>query len=270
MQLLDLTEIKQHLTAAKVRNVAIEILGSIPSTNDYLKSKEPCPQTPFSFCLAEHQTAGRGRLGKTWVSPFAANIYLSCAMALKKDYSQLSGLSLVVGLAVIKALETLGLTKKIKIKWPNDILWDGKKIAGILTEMHAVASQQTQVIIGIGLNVNMPFTTHPEINQAWTSMQHILGEPQNRNKIAAVLIQYLLEDVTCFLDCDDLSPFFTEWQQYDAFFNKSITLIQGKQEISGIVKGINAQGHLLLQQFDGSLCAFSSGDVSIKKNNFAY
>lgn len=250
--LLNATAIKKHL---KIKPYSIKIFNSIPSTIDYLKtSTAKSPQ----ICLAEQQTAGIGRLGRTWHSPFGLNIYLSCLWNFNKDISKLSGLSLITSLATIKTLTHY--TKHLKIKWPNDILYHDQKLSGILIEISAESHGTSQAIISIGLNVNM---YHASISQSWTSLINILKQPQDRNQIIGLLINQLFDYLKQF-ETSGFGPFLSEWQKYDYLKNKQIKLLHGQQSITGIAAGINDQGHLLLKHSDGSIATYSSGDTSVK------
>jgi len=261
IQLLD----KEYITSnAKHNKFSIDLFESINSTNDYLKggSAEKHP----SFCLAEQQTQGRGRLGRNWHSPFGKNIYLSCHYLFQKDISSLAGLSLVVGLAIISTLKKFlpPDPDHIKIKWPNDILFDGKKIGGVLIDIQAEANCFSSATIGIGLNVNMLADKDHKISQAWTSMRKISGNSFDRNEICLSLIDTLLEYLKRFV-MSDLSEFIPEWKQVDYLFGKTVHLKVAKEKITGIAKGVDHLGQLLLEFPDSSVKAFSSGDVSIAR-----
>lgn len=277
LALLNTAHIKKYIKNSAYREqIKLDVLTTIDSTNDYLKNPPALQKAakrppfakgvtnPITFCVAEQQTAGRGRLGRNWHSPFGANIYLSCAWRFNKDISELSGLSLVVGLAVINALTEYGIDKDIKIKWPNDILWQNKKLAGILIDINAESHGNAQAIIGIGLNINMSNYENKNISQPWCSLKEILGAHQDRNKIAGLLIEKLLDYLQQFEKLG-LNSFLKEWQKYDALLGKTIHLENGHNIISGIADGISPQGHLLLKHPDGAMKSYSSGDVSIKK-----
>jgi len=250
--------LQQPLILLNARNIAppcpIKIFDSITSTNDYVKTVK---KSPF-ICLAEQQTAGRGRLGRNWYSPFGLNIYLSCLWDFNKDISELSGLSLITGLATIKTLTAY--TKDLKIKWPNDILYKDKKLAGILVEINAETHGSSQAIIGIGLNVNMPGA----INRAptWISLMDIVKKPQDRNKLTSKLINQLWNYLNKF-EKHGLKSFLSEWEKYDYLKNKKIKLMHGEKSIGGEACGINDQGHLLVKHRNGNVVAYSSGDTSI-------
>lgn len=259
---LDAALIKKYIKNREHKKQAvIEVFTTLPSTNDYLKTKK---ETPL-FCLAEQQSAGKGRLGKTWFSPFGVNIYLSCRWHLRND---IAGLSLVVGLAVIKALTQYGIEHELKIKWPNDILWREKKLAGILIETSAQSPSISQVIIGIGLNVNMPLQADTPINQAWTSLNKILRRQHDRNKITGLLINQLFYYLTRF-EQNGLKKFMRQWQKYDCLYGKNISLENQPKPIMGIAAGVNEHGNLLLRHDDNVIRAYSAGNISIKKEKFS-
>lgn len=251
-----LRDLKAHY---HIDHDAITIYDQVTSTQEVARS---APNTPsLGFHLAEHQSQGRGRFGRSWYSPWGSNIYLSFAWSVDRDISELSGLSLILSLALIKALQAAGVTE-LGVKWPNDLIWHDKKLGGILVEMDAVSYSHTRMVIGIGINVNTPEHAHNFIPRAFTSLQHILGRPQDRNSIAAHMIYYLTQDLTKFL-AQGLSAFLPEWQQYDVLYGKPITITSGKQKHTGIMHGINAQGQLLLKQADGQISKHSAGETSL-------
>lgn len=264
--LLDALEIIKNCSDVENR-FSLEVFNSLDSTSDYLK-KSPRAMREHSekklqICLTEQQTKGRGRFGRSWLSPFGKNIYFSCLWNVQKDISELAGLSLVVGMAVIKTLKNIGISEAIKIKWPNDILYLNKKLAGVLIEINAETHGHSQVIIGIGLNINM-LDDDGEIGQGWTSLQTITNNQQDRNLIVALLIQNLLVVLDQFQE-EGFKSFQKEWLQHDALLHKKISLDHGRKTVTGVVCGVNDQGNLLLRHADESLLAYSSGDASIKK-----
>jgi BirA family transcriptional regulator, biotin operon repressor / biotin---[acetyl-CoA-carboxylase] ligase len=255
--LLDANRIKRQLE----EKVTLEIFETIGSTNDYLKQAKHSPG--IKMCLAEQQTQARGRLNRDWYSPFGMNIYLSCLFTFQKDMSELSGLSLVVALAIVKTLQGYGVSSDLSLKWPNDILYAGKKLSGTLIEIQAETHGHTQAIMGMGINVNMLSDEH-HISQAWTSMRKILGLYVDRNELCARLINHLIAYLREF-DARGFSVFTEEWMHMDCLTNQTIHLQNANQKIKGKVMGINEQGHLLVKLTDGSVRAFSSGDTSIVK-----
>lgn len=257
--LLNKKIIKQNITA---KNIDLDILETVGSTNDYLKNKLSSKQ--IAICFAEQQTQGRGRMQRSWHSPFGQNIYFSFAYPFQKDVSELAGLSLVVSLAIIKTLETYGLSHPLQVKWPNDILYQGKKISGNLIEVQAESHGISHAIIGIGINVNMMPSNEVVIAQAWTSLRNILGDYIDRNQLCISLIDNLLHYIKQFEQVG-LAAYIEEWRHSDYLYNKAITLIQANHKIHGKAMGIDQLGHLLLQLEDGSVKRFSSGDTTIMK-----
>ncbi len=241
----------------------IDIFSNIKSTMDFLKIDKISDLNIIDICLAETQTEGRGRFGRNWHSPFASNIYFSCRWTLNKDVTQLAGLSLVIGLALIDTLIELEIDKDLAIKWPNDICWQEKKLAGILLEINATGHSITQIIIGIGINVNMPSPAEKIINRPWAAINQIMKADQDRNKIIGVMLSHLLKNLSRFAD-DGLTPFLPEWTKYDLLYDRNIVLENGQQKISGIAKGIDQFGQLILQQTDGKFHTYSAGETTIK------
>lgn len=159
---------------------------SIDSTNRFLKELKTSPE--LSICCAEQQTQGRGRFGRQWLSPFGENIYFSSRWQLTGCLATLSSLSLVVGLAVLASFQDHAFRHELQLKWPNDILWGEKKLAGILIEINAEPNDMAQVIIGIGLNVNTATHLQPLAGISWCSLYEITGHYFDRNPLIANLI----------------------------------------------------------------------------------
>lgn len=249
-----------------IDEIEIIIVESIDSTNNYFKTHLPLKK--MSCCFAEIQTQGKGRLNRTWHSPFGKNIYLSCHYKFQKELKKLAGLSLVMSLAVVTVLRELGLAEGVSVKWPNDVLYHGKKIAGILIDMRTESQEYNEVIIGIGLNVNMmsdeKFLSAEPILQLWTSLREALGVSFDRNYVASVLIQQLYLYIQRF-EQKNLMDFLKEWQAVDSLMNKQVTLNFSNMPVTGIASGINSEGHLLLHLQNGEIRAFSSGEAFLMK-----
>jgi BirA family biotin operon repressor/biotin-[acetyl-CoA-carboxylase] ligase len=240
----------------------LSLFESIDSTNEYLRAmRHP---KGVRFCIAEQQTKGRGRLARTWYSPFGKNIYLSCLYPFQKDISELAGLSLVVSLAIMRTLHECGIREKVNVKWPNDIICDAKKISGTLIEVQAESHGLCHAVVGIGLNVNMLLDEKHQISQSWTSMRRYSGLYQDRNKVCASLINHLLDYLQRF-DAEGFAIFIDEWVAAEGLYGEQVSLKCANETVIGEAVGINAQGHLLLKLVDGNVRAFSSGDTSIAK-----
>ncbi len=264
--LLDKNQLQSRL---RHRSVNVVVLEKIASTNDYLKALSEGNQDIIA-CLAETQTAGKARLQRQWYSPFADNVYLSLLCPFDKDISELSGLSLVVGLAVCRAINSVIEipSELLKIKWPNDIVLEGKKLAGTLIEIQAESNGFCQVIIGVGLNVNMKKAGQTDIDQNWTSLANTVNAYIDRNQLVPDIIDTVIDYLEKF-SSQGLEVFQSEWQQRDCLTNSHISLVSGKKIITGLYLGINKYGHLQVKNEAGQMLAFSSGDASILKKSVA-
>lgn len=244
----------------KYPKITLEIFESISSTSDYLKNKGPLKK--IHCCLAEYQSKGKGRLGRTWVSPFGRNIYCSFSYVFNKDMSEMGGLSLVVGILTAQALKDLNPILKPFLKWPNDIYINNQKMGGILIELTAEAHGNCTAIISIGLDINMKDVNLNEVNQPWTSLEHVLNEKLDRNVVVAHLLPSILKGIDLFHK-KGIIPFVPEWKRYDFLENQKISINTAKGTRSGIARGINAYGHLLLESPTGGFESFSYGDATL-------
>lgn len=259
--LLNQQDIAEQLQKEHIQHpVNIHVLNSVDSTNRYLK--ELALSTTLEICCAEMQTQGRGRFGRYWHSPFGENIYCSSRWNLQCDLSRLAGLSLVTSLSVLRTINEFTADPNIKIKWPNDILWRDKKLCGSLIEIIAEPHNSTQVIIGIGLNVNTDTTQHTLPDKPWCSLFELSQQRYNRNQIIARLIINLESYINQFLK-NDLNIFNDEWNQYDYLSGKHVTVTQSSGTISGIAQGISQSGELIISDTYQKIHYLSSGDASI-------
>lgn len=259
--LLNKQEIQKRLNKS---NITIDLFESLPSTNDYLK--DFCHKDEIRICISEQQTKGRGRLNRSWHSPFAQNIYFSVLYPIQHDVSLLSGLSLITSLSLAKTLNTVFPTLEAKIKWPNDVFVDGKKLAGSLIDIQAESHGITYAIIGIGINVNMMQTPPKTIPQPWTSIRKACSIYVDRNVLIAEVLNNLFLYLNRFLETG-FSDFIEEWKSNDYLWNKQVTLSNGVKNYTGISLGINPLGHLRIQGENKEEWTFSSGDASIDKKS---
>lgn len=256
LTLLDPVEIKEQAPSC---DWPILVFDSIDSTNaEALRAIERGQTAPF-LVLAERQTAGRGRRGRKWASPFAENIYYSLVLRIEGGMRQLEGLSLVVGLAVMQALREFGISGA-GLKWPNDVLVGQKKVAGILLELVGDPADVCHVVLGVGINVNMQITD--EVDQQWTSMRLESGKVFDRNhlvgKLGAMLQTYLSRH-----QLDGFSAIQAEWEQNHLWQGRAVSLIAGVNHIDGEVLGIDGQGALRLR-VGGVEKVFSGGELSLR------
>lgn len=252
------------------RLTRLDILTEVDSTNRYLLSRARHGGVAGDACLAEYQSAGRGRQGRHWVSPFAANIYLSLLWRFPCGAEGLGGLGLAVGVSVLRAIQALG-AKQLRLKWPNDLVYQDKKLAGVLIEMSSDASGGCYVVIGIGLNVRMPRMAAESVDQAWTDLEYVLKsnvqyQPQSlsRNRVAASILQHLLVDIAQF-QLQGLRPFLDDWHRFDNLLDRSVTLASAEGLVRGVARGIDAQGALRIEH-QGRIQRYLAGDVSVRVN----
>ncbi len=253
---LDKEKILSKLSNEFRSKVVLEVFDTISSTNDYLLRKEKNKNKDIKICIAEEQTKGRGRRGKSWISPKFKNIYFSLNSYFKKE--DLSGLSIAVALSVSKVLTKINVMSLIK--WPNDLLVGNKKICGILIET-AKVGELTKVVIGIGINVNMEYSEL--IDQEWTSIKLEKKQSVDRNSIITEMINQLCITLNKF-EQEEFDYFLKRFTSLDLLRDKEFTL-KDKPNETFIGKGIDNKGLLIAQNLkDQRIVKFSSGEVSLK------
>ena len=261
LELLNETLIVSELTKdCRTLINKLEIHTQIDSTNRYLMDVLRQQAQSGLVCFAEQQTKGKGRRGREWVSPFGHNIYLSVGWLFSTGAATLSGLSLAVGVAVIRALKQVGV-HDAGLKWPNDIYAQGKKLGGVLIEVSGETDGTCNAVIGLGLNVFLPQEQGAGITQAWTDLTTLLGQrTMIRNVLAIALLNELLPLIATFTE-QGITPYLEQWRAFDCLKNQEATLFIGQNKITGIVRGIDDSGLLLLEH-SGKVQAFASGEVS--------
>lgn len=255
--------IQSALAAPLKETVDIHLFASIDSTNRFLKTK---PLThSLTCCLTETQTAGRGRFKRAWYSPFGENIYCSVGITLDNDPAALSGLSLVVSLAMHAVLQAQ-TEDPIQIKWPNDLIWQGKKLAGTLIEMTAEGNGSTDVIIGMGLNINsLSSTRQTTIDRPWCTLRDITKHSFDRNQLIASLIE-TLDAYLVRLQQKGFADFHAAWHALDCLYQKQITISHPTGTVTGQGCGVNDAGYLLLKDEKQQIRVFSSGDTTLAQS----
>ena len=254
IQLLDETFIRREVAQGSVA-----VLPVIDSTNQYLLDRLAGLQSGDA-CVAEYQQAGRGRRGRKWISPFGANLYISMYWRLEQGPAAAIGLSLVIGIVMTEVLRDLG-ADQVRVKWPNDLYLNDRKLAGILVELTGKTGDAAQIVIGAGVNLAMRNAQAGDINQGWINLQEA-GVRIDRNILAARLITELRSALHCF-EQEGLTPFLSRWEVLDNFINRPVKLIIGEKEIFGISRGIDSQGALLLEQ-DGVVKPWVGGEISLR------
>lgn len=239
----------------------MEILGDTDSTNDHLKHLAAQGAPSGSVCLAEHQRAGRGRHGRQWVSPFGANVYMSLLWRFSAGPAALAGLSLAVGVALARAVQEY-VGPGLGLKWPNDLVWNEKKLGGILVEIAGEASGPSYAIIGIGLNLRMPAGANATIDQPWIDLHQICDQLPSRNALAASMLTHLLS-VLQHYDTLGLSAFMDAWRSWDVTAGKAVQLHLPNGVITGQAQGIADDGAILIQ-VDDQVRRYASGEISLR------
>lgn len=231
----------------------------IPSTNGFMLS-HTSELKSGDVCVAEYQSAGRGRRGRTWASPYGHHLYFSQFWSFPQGMAQAMGLSLVVACSLVEVLKSFGVDN-IGVKWPNDIYLNYKKLAGILIEMSGQADSECQLIIGIGVNMAMSEDQGKGIDQPWSDLSSLTDMP-NKTDLVIALHKQLKRDIQLF-EREGLAAFKTRWQQADLFHGKEIRLLMGENHVDGICRGIDEQGAVLLETADG-IQAYIGGEISLR------
>ncbi len=266
IELLNETKILSQLPADTLDVLhAIHIHPNIDSTNTWLMSQAATDMPSATACLAERQTHGRGRHGRTWVSPFGRNIYLSLLWRYDLSLTQLSGLSIACGVAVAQALDQFGVSGHA-LKWPNDVLWQHRKLAGLLLEIKGEVDGPSLVVVGVGINIGLTEDDAEGIDQAWTSLSNILHVDANsRNRLAALLIDKLCRAMLDYTRTG-LAPFLRQWKQFDHYHGERVCLRIGPRRVRGGYMGIAEDGSIRLL-VDGSPCSYNVGEVQLSRTS---
>lgn len=254
--------LNEELIKSQIETGSVAVLPVIDSTNQYLLDRIESLQSGDA-CIAEYQQAGRGRRGRQWFSPFGANLYLSMFWRLEQGPAAAVGLSLVIGIVMAEVLRDLG-AEDVRVKWPNDLYLNDRKLAGILVELTGKTGDAAQIVIGAGINLAMRNVATDVINQSWINLQEA-GINIDRNALAIRIIKELRKALYLFED-EGLIPFLPRWKLLDNFINRQVKLIIGDKEIHGISRGINEQGGLLLEQ-DGVIKPWVGGEISLRGAN---
>lgn len=256
--------IEKNLSPADItRNLETDFTGrrviaypSLTSTNDIAKREARKGAREGTVVLAEEQTAGRGRIKRAWLSPRGS---VALSVILHPTPAQLPSLIMVTSLAVVHCIEKVGL--EARIKWPNDVLVDNKKVCGILIESDVRGSAVDYAVIGIGLNVNLDPAAFPDIAATATSLSHELGKELSRREVIRCL---LVEMEKLYLALPEGDSVFGEWRDRLVTLGKEVSVISGNDRRQGVAESVASDGSLLLRQTDGQLIKVVAGDVSLR------
>jgi BirA family biotin operon repressor/biotin-[acetyl-CoA-carboxylase] ligase len=267
MELLDADAIRAEL-GSDIGIDDVDVLDEIDSTNAYLlrSARSATPWRGVRACLAERQTAGRGRRGRAWYSPYGANLYLSMLWRFDHLPQEVSVLSLGAGTAIATVLEQHGVTD-VSLKWPNDVEYDHRKLAGVLAEMAGESGGVSYLVIGVGLNLRMGEGADAAIDRPWTDLGRIISELPSRNRMAADLISALAAMVQEFMR-DGTAPLLAQWQTLDGYRDTQVVLHLPDREVTGTACGVDERGALRLQTATGEQ-RFSAGEISLRRQHAA-
>jgi BirA family biotin operon repressor/biotin-[acetyl-CoA-carboxylase] ligase len=244
----------------------LEVLLTVDSTNRYVAEHAANPPGTTQVCVAELQNAGRGRRGRSWVAPFGCGLCMSLGWQFVEAPPTFSALSLAVGVAAVRALRRLGV-EGVGLKWPNDLIWQQRKLGGILIEMRGESAGPAQVVIGIGLNMRMPGPVRLMLEEQQavlvSDVHEIMRErTPTRNAVAAMLAEEVTKMLQTFGE-RGFQPFADEWHRLDTLADAPVRVISGAETTFGRARGVDLNGTLLVD-VDGELRRFASGEVSLR------
>lgn len=246
---------------------AFSLLDTVDSTNDEAARQLASGATVPLIILARRQTRGRGRLGRVWHSEANGNLYASFAFRPHLAPGRMQTFTLWMGANICELISNF-IHVTPGLKWPNDILFNGRKAGGMLTEARIDADEIRDLVFGLGLNVNSPATAWPaDLSRRATSLAEQTAAPLDLNRFAAVLIGRVLLAYEQFVQGDHKDTFADLWQRYDVLRGQSVTLVHSGQRISGIAAGIDDEGSLLVRPHGGRLQRFHAGDVTLEKSS---
>ena len=238
---------------------AVTYFEYVDSTNTQLMAIGEQNSIAGLVYLADFQFGGKGRRGRSWMSPFGRNIAISMGFATRKPLNQLGGMSLVVGLAVASVLDSLG-ARQLALKWPNDVLLEGRKLGGILIEL-IQRPQHTEYVVGFGVNVALTEEEILAIGQPVSDLRGA-GVDVSRNDLAVACVQSVSRYMDLF-ESEGFAPFVSAFNDMHLYQGETCTLIQGNQQVVGRVEGIGLNGELILQTQQGEQ-RFHGGEVSLR------
>ena len=238
----------------------VHFAREIDSTNLWIKrlAKEGAPEG--TLALAEFQSAGRGRLGRSWEVPEGTSVMMSILLRPKFEPQYAPTLTLVMGMAVAKAVKSLGFD--VSIKWPTDVVVSHKKICGILTEMGVRDGKIDYAVIGVGINVNIKEFPEEMVDKA-TSLYLESGKEFDRSQIPGLVMEAFEKYYEKFAATCDLSGLKEEYESILANYNQPVRVL-AKEPYEGVARGITDGGELLVEKTDGTIVAVSAGEVSVR------
>lgn len=243
------------------RIARLEVHPRIDSTNSALMREGAAGAACGTVCLAEAQSAGRGRRGRGWVSPFGANLYLSLLWRFQHCPAEITGLGSLVGMALARAMRGCG-AEGVGVKWPNDLVHQGRKLGGILMEMSGEVGGRCHVVVGVGINMALSPEQGRAIDQPWTSLAQILREGYPaRNALAAAVIEAIVGAIERF-ESRGLEGLAKDWRGLDTVAGQEVRVSTARGTFEGVAAGVDGRGRLRLMR-GGAEQVYDSGDVSL-------
>ncbi len=257
--------IREKLSKNSLASISrILVLEEVDSTSSEVSRKLKEEPGSVVLCVADKQTAGRGRAGRLWHSPLSGNIYLSLSWTYTELEKGFNGLSLAIGVAIKKTLETFGYLD-LKLKWPNDVIVRGSKLGGVLVEIIGDINSSFSVIIGVGINVNMSREEGSVIDRSWVDLASISEDsPPSRNDLIVAIVDELIDLLSSFSK-RGFAFWRDSWLENDAYLGENVQVISGENKILGVSRGVDVDGALVLESSDG-LLHINVGDVSLREH----
>ena len=263
LELLDSERITAQLTKSEQNKLMVlEIFSVLDSTNRKLLEEVRNQSGLIKAIFAEYQTAGRGRRARHWHGGFAKDLLFSLSWHFPQGVAAMTTLSLAVGVALLTTLQEFGFAD-LKIKWPNDIYAKNKKLAGILTELHIDTVGCCQVVIGIGLNVELTEAIKAMISQPVIDCKSLYSGKLNRSELAGKLLSGQIQMLERFSRCG-FEPFLAQWQAHDLLYGQPVMIYLGEEQVLGIAKGIDSGGGLRVESATAGIQIFHAGEVSVR------
>lgn len=267
VELLDAMRIRAELGPDQAPALrSLELLFEVDSTNTRLVGVPPPPFGCADACLCELQSAGRGRRGRVWFAPFGASLALSLAWVFRDAGRDLPALSLAVGVAVARALRRVG-AQGIRLKWPNDLWFEQRKVGGVLIDLRIEAGGAAHVVIGIGLNVALPDEARRDVEQSdgrpiVAAVADACPQVPSRNRIAGATLDELLRMLAEF-EREGFAPFRDAWSDLDGLQGRAVRVLLADRDLSGTALGVDSEGALCVD-IDRRVQKFVSGEVSLR------
>ena len=261
LSILDAGKLAQHLGAAAPQ-FALEVVDSVDSTNTLLMQMARAGARNATVVVAEFQSGGRGRMGRAWHASIGGSLTFSLLWRFEQGAGALAGLSLAVGVALARSFEDLGVAGAA-LKWPNDVVWNARKLAGILIEMQGDALGPALAVIGVGVNVRLCAAVRKRVDQPIADLETACGRTLDRNAVLAQLLVALHDELEAFAR-DGFAPLREEWQQRHMHQDRIVNLtLPGGRVESGVARGVAEDGALLVEE-GAVLRRYLAGEISLR------